>query len=293
MTKENTSYQLPSLEELLEAGVHFGHQSRRWNPKIAPYLYKEQNKIHIFDLIKTHQKLSQACEFLYNLASEGKSVIFVGTKKQASQIVKVEAQKSGAFYLTERWIGGFLTNFDHVRNKMTRLKKIEQGLAPGGQFESYTKKERLELERESQKLEREVGGVFAMEKVPDCLFVVDIKRESTAISEARKVGMIIVGMVDSNCDPNLVDYPIPANDDASGSVEIITKAVGSAVEAGYKKNGETRELEKGDLKIKEDSPKSGGLELKKPAPKKDVVKSSKEKTKETGDSKTKKRGRVK
>lgn len=229
---KSATYILPTLEELLEAGVHFGHQTRRWHPKIAPYLYKEQNKIHIFDLLTSYQKLKEACEFLFEQASGGKTVCFVGTKKQAADTIKNEAVRCGAFYVNERWTGGMITNFDHVRNKMIRLKNIEQGLTPGGAYENYTKKEKLDLERDAVKLEREVGGVRNLDRVPDVLFIVDIKKELTAVLEARKKGIPIVALVDSNCDPTLVTYPIPGNDDAARSLEIITKAVANAVEAG-------------------------------------------------------------
>lgn len=233
-TDKTQSYPLPTLEELLEAGVHFGHQSRRWHPKIAPYLYKKQGGIHIFDLLKTYQKLQEAGAFLFDLASSGKTVCFVGTKKQASPIVKDLAKGAGAFYMTERWIGGLLTNFDHVKNKMRRLKDLEAGLAEGGHFASYTKRERLALGKHWSKLEKEIGGIRDLEARPDCLYVVDIKREQTAVTEARQVGIKLVALVDSNCDPNLVDYPIPGNDDASRSIEVITRAVAGAVEAGYR-----------------------------------------------------------
>lgn len=250
MTK-STEYTLPSLEELLEAGVHFGHQTRRWHPKISPYIYKEQNKIHIFDLLKTYQKLKEACDFLYLLASQGKTVCFVGTKKQAAEIIKSEAIRCGALFVSERWTGGMITNFDHVRNKMIRLKAIEQGLAPGGKFEHYTKKERLDLERDGLKLEQEVGGVRNMDKVPDALFVIDIKKELTAVLEARKKEVPIVALVDSNCDPTKIDYPIPGNDDAARSLTIITKAAADAVEAGYKVwNGAKSKEEKAPTPIK-------------------------------------------
>lgn len=231
LTTQN--YPLPTLEELLEAGVHFGHQTRRWNPKIASYLYKAENKIHIFDLLKTHALLKNACDFLYAQASLGKTICFVGTKKQAAEIVKKAAIECGAFYVTERWTGGMITNFDHVRNKMNRLKEIELGLAPGGKFENYIKKERLDLEKDSYKLEKEVGGVRNLVATPDILFMVDIKKELTAVLEARKKDLPVVALVDSNCNPNLVIYPIPGNDDASRSIEIITGAVSGAVKAGY------------------------------------------------------------
>lgn len=261
MTK-STEYTLPSLEELLEAGVHFGHQTRRWHPKISPYIYKEQNKIHIFDLLKTYEKLKEACDFLFSLASQGKMVCFVGTKKQAADIIKKEAERSGALYISQRWTGGMITNFDHVRNKMIRLKTIEQGLAPGGKFEKYTKKERLDFERDGLKLEEEVGGVRNMEKVPDALFVIDIKKELTAVLEARKKGVPIVALVDSNCDPTKIDYPIPGNDDATQSLAVVTRSVADAVEAGYKVwNGAKSKEEKAPTPIKVEVVKK---EVKKP-----------------------------
>lgn len=261
-------YKLPTLEELLEAGVHFGHQAKRWHPKIAPYLYKKQNKIHIFDLLKTHQKLIEAGDFLYQKAKEGKAICFVGTKKQASNVVKEAALSAGAFFITERWTGGMLTNFDHVRNKMLRLKKIDEGLAFGGQYENYTKKERLDLEREGKKLEEEVGGVAGMERVPEVLCVVDIKRELTAVTEARKLGLKVVALVDSNCDPTLVDYPIPGNDDATAAIEVIVKAVASAVAAGYKQAGVNfQKLTNGKLSQREKSLEVGPeVEAKKEIP---------------------------
>lgn len=227
------NYNLPTLEELLEAGVHFGHQTRRWHPKIAPFLYKAENKIHIFDLIKTYENLKKAADFVYDATSKGKTVCFLGTKKQAAQIVKDAAIDCGAFYVTERWTGGMITNFDHVRNKMTRLKEIEEGLKPGGKFEIYTKKERLDLEKDGIKLEKEVGGVRHLNGVPDILYIVDIKKELTAVHEALKREVPVVAIVDSNCDPSLVNYVIPGNDDASRSIEIITKAVANAAKAGY------------------------------------------------------------
>jgi len=264
---KTVSYALPTLEELLEAGVHFGHQTRRWNPKISPYIYKEQNKIHIFDLLKTYEKLKEACDFLYTECSAGKTVCFVGTKKQAAEIIKKEAQRCGAFYVSERWTGGMITNFDHVRNKMIRLKTIEQGLVPGGKFEKYTKKERLDLERDAIKLEEEVGGVRNMDKVPDVLFVVDIKKELTAVLEARKREIPIVALVDSNCDPTIVTYVIPGNDDAARSLEIVTKAVADAVEAGYKTWGEVRSKQKQEESAKTPDQKVTPIQ----SPKKEVA----------------------
>lgn len=237
----NPKDQLPTLEQLLEAGAHFGHQSKRWHPKIAPYLYKEINKINIFDLNQTYLKLGEAVKFLRRAAAEGKTVCFVGTKRQAAAIVKREAERAGAFYIDIRWTGGMMTNFDHVRHKMERLEQIEQGLRLGGRYETYTKKERLDLEREAQKLVKEVGGVRAMERVPDILYVVDLKREATAVAEARKKNIAVVAIVDSNCDPTQVDYPIPANDDAIKAIELITQTLASAIISGRDQNAKVKD----------------------------------------------------
>lgn len=230
-TKTET-YTIPSLEEMLAAGVHFGHQKRRWHPRIAPYLFDQKAKIHIFDLVKTRELLEKAAQFIYQTALAGSPVIFVGTKRQASQSIKDLALASGCFYVNERWLGGTITNFDSVKQKLSRLTKIEEGLAPGGEFDDYTKKERLDLSREMEKLEKGVGGLRHLNGLPKVLFVVDIRRESTAVAEAKKKGLAVVAIVDSNCSPDLIDYIIPGNDDSARSIELITRTIGAAFKSG-------------------------------------------------------------
>lgn len=243
LDKETTTetYVIPTLEEMLLAGVHFGHQKRRWHPRIEPYLYKQPGKIHIFDLAKTRESLSIAGEVLFETAKAGGSIIFVGTKRQAAEIVKKYAQDCGAFYVNRRWLGGTITNFDSVKQKLLRLNKIEEGLKSGGQYGSYTKKERLDLSRELAKLEEGVGGLRNLKSNPKALFVVDVRRESTAVSEAKKRGIPVIAITDSNCSPDLVNYPIPGNDDSARSIELIIKAMSGAVKAGSVTYAQARE----------------------------------------------------
>lgn len=235
---------LPSLEELLGAGVYFGHQKRRWHPKIAPYLFEQKGKVHIFDLVRTRDCLRKAAEFLFNLAGQGGSVIFVGTKRQASSVIKDEALRCGAHFVNKRWLGGTITNFNSVKQKFSRLKRIETGLAKGGQFENYTKKEKLELSRELSKLEDGIGGLKNLTSIPQALFVVDIKREATAVKEAKSRGVKVVAVVDSNSSPLLVDFPIPGNDDSARSIEILTQVISQAVKDGYRAREEGEEKKK-------------------------------------------------
>lgn len=223
---------IPSLEQLLSAGVHFGHQKRRWNPQISPYLFPYSGKVHVFDLVKTQENLRRASQFLYEATKEGGSVIFVGTKRQAARVIKESAESCGAFSVNKRWLGGTITNFASVRQKMLRLDRIEKGLLRGGEFESFTKKERLDLSREGEVLETDVGGLRRMNNLPQALFVIDIRRESTAVAEARKKGIPVVALVDSNCSPNGIAYPIPGNDDSVSSIELIVKTVAQAVSRG-------------------------------------------------------------
>lgn len=238
------AYTVPSLEEMLFAGVHFGHQKRRWHPRIEPYLYKQPGKIHIFDLAKTRESLSVAGDILFETAKAGGSIIFVGTKRQATEIVKKYAQDCGAFYVNRRWLGGTITNFDSVKQKLLRLTKIEEGLKSGGQYDSYTKKERLDLSRENAKLEEGVGGLRNLKSNPKALFVVDVRRESTAVSEAKKRNIPVVAIVDSNCSPDLVNYPIPGNDDSARSIELIIKVMSGAVKAGSQSYAQLQEEKK-------------------------------------------------
>ncbi len=218
-----------SLNQLLEAGVHFGHQTRRWNPKMKPFIFTERNGIHIIDLRKTLERLKAAQQAVREVVLRGERVLFVCTKKQLRAVVEQEAIRSGSYYVTERWLGGMLTNFQTIRKQIRRLKEIERGQEEN-LFEFYTKKERLMLERERQKLEKYLAGVKDMTRLPGAVYVVDAKRESIAVKEAAKLGIPIIAIVDTNADPELIDYPIPGNDDAIRSVSLITKAIADTIE---------------------------------------------------------------
>jgi len=217
------------LEQLLEAGVHFGHQTRRWNPKMKPFIFTERNGIHIIDLRKTLDRLRIAQQAVREVVLRGDRVLFICTKKQLRSVVEQEAQRSGSFYVTERWLGGMLTNFQTIRKQIRRLKELERGQEENA-FEFYTKKERLLLERERAKLEKYLAGVKDMGRLPGAVFVVDAKRETIAVREAAKLGIPILGITDTNADPELIDYPIPGNDDAIRSVTLIAKAIADSVE---------------------------------------------------------------
>ena len=216
------------LDALLQAGAHFGHLTRRWNPKMKPYIFMERNGIHIIDLKKTQELLETACNVVSNSIAEGKKALFVGTKQQASDVVKQEAQRCRAHYVTERWLGGMLTNFSTIRKSVKRLTNIEK-METDGTFENITKKERLFLTRERDKLQSVLSGVVEMSRLPGIVFVVDIKKEAIAVKEAKRLGIPVVAIVDTNTDPELIDYPIPANDDALKSVQLIAKAIADAV----------------------------------------------------------------
>ncbi len=224
---------IPSVDELLEAGVHFGHQARRWHPKMEPYIFEKKKEIHIFDLYKSRELLEKACEFLYGVASKGGQIIFVGTKKQASEIVLNEAKRSGAMHMSDRWIGGTITNFQTIRKNIEKLKDFLKKKDEGG-LSHYTKKERLLIDREIEKLQLSVGGIVNLKSRPDALFVVDIKREKTAVREALRQQIPIVAFVDSNSDPSEISYVIPGNDDAIRSIALVVRVVADAVEEGYK-----------------------------------------------------------
>lgn len=214
-----------SLEELLDAGAHFGHQARRWNPKMSPYLYGVQEGIHIFDLTKTKEELERALEFLVQAKKEGKVILFVGCKKQGREKTKEVAQAIGAPYITERWLGGIITNFEAIKRSIDKLGEMKAKMESGEYKGKYTKKEILLLDREIARLERFFGGLTSLTKIPDALFVLDTKKESGAVYEARKKGVTIVGIVDSNADPEVVDYPIPMNDDASKAIDYVLEVV--------------------------------------------------------------------
>ena len=219
------------MKALLEAGVHFGHQTRRWNPKMAEYIFMERNGIYIIDLQKTVKKLEEAYFFVRDLAAEGGTVLFVGTKKQAQDAVKEEAERVGQFYVNARWLGGMLTNFKTMRTRVDRLAQLKR-MQEDGTFDMLPKKEVVKLLHEIEKLEKYLGGVKDMRKLPGALFVVDPRKEHNAISEARKLGIPIVAIVDTNCDPDEVDYVIPGNDDAIRSIRLISAAMANAVMEG-------------------------------------------------------------
>jgi small subunit ribosomal protein S2 len=216
------------IKELLDSGVHFGHQTRRWNPKMKPFIFDARNGIHIIDLSKTLTQLEAACDFLAATARKGGKVIFVGTKKQAQQCVKDTAKECGQFYVTERWLGGTLTNFHTIKMSIKRLKEIEK-MDADGTLANYGKQEQAAIRREAARLVKYFDGIRAMDKIPAAMFVVDIKREHNAVAEARKLKIPIVALVDTNCDPDLVDYPIAANDDAIRSVRMIMATVGQII----------------------------------------------------------------
>jgi small subunit ribosomal protein S2 len=225
-----------SMKQLLEAGVHFGHQTRRWNPKMAPYIFTERNGIYIIDLSKTVYKVDEAYEFVKSVAAEGKPVLFVGTKKQAQAAVKDEAERCGMYFVNERWLGGMLTNYKTISSRIKRLAEISK-MEEDGTFDALTKKEVIKLNKEADKLEKYLGGIKTMHGMPGALFVVDPKKEKIAVSEARTLGIPIVGMCDTNCDPDDVDYIIPANDDAIRAVKLIASKMADAVIEG--KQGES------------------------------------------------------
>ena len=220
-----------SMKQLLEAGVHFGHQTRRWNPKMNEYIFCERNGIHIIDLQKTVGKLEDAYNFVRGLAEKGETVLFVGTKKQAAETVKEEAERSGRYYVNARWLGGMLTNFKTMRTRIDRLAQLKK-MQEDGTFDMLPKKEVIKLMGEMEKLEKYLGGVKSMTKLPGALFVVDPRKEHNAIAEARKLNIPIVAIVDTNCDPDEVDYVIPANDDAIRAIRLIASTMANAVIEG-------------------------------------------------------------
>ena len=235
-----------SMKQLLEAGVHFGHQTRRWNPKMATYIFTERNGIYIIDLQKTVKKLEEAYFFVRDMAASGESILFVGTKKQAQDAIKEEAERCGQFYVNARWLGGMLTNFKTMRTRIARLNQLQK-MQEDGTFDLLPKKEVIKLQLEIAKLEKYLGGVKEMKKLPGALFVVDSRKEKNAIAEARKLNIPIVAIVDTNCDPDEIDYVIPGNDDAIRAIKLISQTMANAVLEG--KQGEQLEVEaKADAK---------------------------------------------
>src|ERR1051325_4839561 len=220
-----------SLEDLLAAGTHFGHLTRRWNPKMKPYIFMERNGIHIIDLKKTQALAEEALDAAEKMAAEGKKFLFVSTKKQLKHMVKEEAERSGQFFATDRWPGGMLTNFATIRKSLKRLQQIEK-MEEEGSIENFTKRERLDFSREKEKLTNILGGIVEMRGLPSAMLIIDIKKEHIAVEEARKLGIPIFALVDTNVDPDLVDYPIPANDDALRSVQLFVHAFAEAINNG-------------------------------------------------------------
>ena len=216
------------MKSLLEAGVHFGHQTRRWNPKMAEYIFTARNGIYIIDLQKTSKKVDEAHAFIKSIAEEGKTVLFVGTKKQAQDAIREEAERCGMYFVNQRWLGGMLTNFKTIRRRIERLKELER-MSTDGTFEALPKKEVIGLKKEMEILERNLGGIKDMKKLPGALFIVDPKKEHNAVLEARRLNIPIVGIVDTNCDPDDTDYVIPANDDAIRAVKLIAGAMADGI----------------------------------------------------------------
>ena len=237
-----------AMKQLLEAGVHFGHQTRRWDPKMAEYIFQARNGIHIIDLQKTSKKLDEAYEFIRSQAEEGKTILFVGTKKQAQECVKDAAIKSNMFYVDQRWLGGMLTNFKTIKTRIARLNKLEE-MENDGTFEVLPKKEVAALKNEKEKLEKNLGGIRDMKEMPGAMFVVDPKNERIAVLEAKKLNIPIVGLVDTNCNPEDVDYPIPGNDDAIRAVKLITDVMANAIIEG--RQGEALDNEQEEIATEE------------------------------------------
>ena len=263
------------MKSLLEAGVHFGHETKRWNPKMKRYIFGEKNKVYIIDLEKTQAAILKACEFLRKTAQGGGNILFVGTKKQAQEIIKEEALRCGMFYVNQRWLGGMLTNFQTIKKSIKRLEDIES-MREDGRFDKISKKEASQLNKEAFKLNKNLEGIRTMGKLPKVMFAVDSKKEEIAIKEARKSGIPIVALVDTNCDPDIIDYPIPGNDDAIRSIKLIVGLVADSIMQGRQEfaagkakeeaesaaeaegeeikvlDEEIEELVEGDIKLKED-----------------------------------------
>ena len=217
-----------SMKQLLEAGVHFGHQTRRWNPEMAPYIFTERNGIYIIDLQKTVGMIDTAYNAVYDIAAQGGTILFVGTKKQAQDAVRDEAERCGMFYINERWLGGMLTNWKTIQSRIDRLKKIER-MQEDGTFDVLPKKEVMELKKELDKLQKNLGGIKEMKRIPDAIFVIDPKKEHLCIREAQSLGITVIGIADTNCDPDDLDFVIPGNDDAIRAVKLLTATMADAV----------------------------------------------------------------
>ena len=236
------------MKNLLEAGVHFGHQTRRWNPKMSKFIFTERNGIYIIDLQKTVKQIEQAYDFVREIVADGGRVLFVGTKKQAQEAVETEAKRSGQFYVSHRWLGGMLTNYKTIRKRIERLKKLEL-MEEDGTFQRLPKKEVIKLKREAEKLEKFLGGIKEMDKLPDVLFVIDPKNEKIAVNEAKILGIPVIGVVDTNCDPDEVDIAIPGNDDAIRAVKLLTGTIAIAIVED--KQGDQVEAEETETVVEE------------------------------------------
>jgi len=284
-----------SIKDLLDAGVHFGHQTQRWNPKMKPFIFGERNGIYIIDLQQTHERFKKALEFIYSLVSEGQKILFVGTKKQAQDIVEDDARKCNMFFVTSRWLGGTLTNYKTIKSSIDKLLELER-VKESGLVKQRTKKELLMMEREREKLERSLGGIKHMKKVPKAIFVIDPKKEKIALAEARKLGIPIIAVTDTNCNPDKIDYMIPGNDDAIKSIKLFSGTIREVcLEGGLKYQEKLRE----DQKRREDSSqkqpekerkigkdRSDGKVVRKPKKKeKAEAKTKKEKASETDEKK--------
>jgi len=241
-----------AMKQLLEAGVHFGHQTRRWDPKMAEYIFQARNGIHIIDLQKTSKKIDEAYSFMREKAEEGKTFLFVGTKKQAQECMKEAAEKSGMYYVNQRWLGGMLTNFGTIRKRVERLKELER-MQEDGTFEVLPKKEVILLKKEMDKLEKNLGGIKDMDRIPDVMFVVDPKKERIAILEARRLNIPVVGLIDTNCNPEDLDYPIPGNDDAIRAVKLIADTMANGIIEG--RQGESMDMDSVE-EVQETEPES-------------------------------------
>ena len=248
--ENNTSLQ----QQLLEAGVHFGHLRKKWNPKMLPYIFAEKKGIHIIDLNKTTECLQETAAVLKQIARSGKKILFVGTKKQAKDIVTECAQKVNMPFVTERWLGGMLTNFNTVRKSVKKMQSIEKMLGDGS-FDSITKKERLTLSRDKDKMEKVLGGIAQLSRIPAALFIVDIGHEHIALAEAKRLGVSTFGVVDTNCDPNKVDFAIPANDDATKSIAIITQYITAAIAEGLAERQAAKDEEADDASLTDENQK--------------------------------------
>ena len=262
-----------NLETLLASGAHFGHLTRRWNPKMKEYIFMERNGIHIIDLKKTQVKIDEACESIMKIIEDGYEILFIGTKKQAQQIIKTEAQRCNMFYITERWLGGTLTNFSTIKKSIKHMKNLEK-MGSDGTYEKLTKKEILQIDREKQKMKIVLEGIEEMKRLPGAVFIVDTKKEQIAVKEAQKLNIPIFAIVDTNSDPTIIDYPIPANDDAAKSISIISRTIVDSILKAKEKVNILREQEEQE----EEKEKKEEKKAKEPKQKKD--KDKEEKTEE-------------